>query len=52
MNPLDTCNPFMTAYCKGAEARMIGADQLGRMLKAPGVKDLVAAAHDTDLGAP
>jgi vacuolar-type H+-ATPase subunit C/Vma6 len=50
MNPLDTCNPFMTAYCKGAEARMVGSDHLARMLKAPGVKDLVAAAHDTDLG--
>jgi vacuolar-type H+-ATPase subunit C/Vma6 len=50
MNPLDTCNPFMTAYCKGAEARVVDADRLGRMLKAPGVKDLVAAAHDTDLG--
>jgi vacuolar-type H+-ATPase subunit C/Vma6 len=50
MNPFDTCNPFMTAYCKGAEARMIGADHLARMLKAPGVKDLVAAVHDTDLG--
>lgn len=50
MNPLDTCSSFMTAYCKGAEARMIGADHLARMLKAPGVKDLVAAAHDTDLG--
>jgi vacuolar-type H+-ATPase subunit C/Vma6 len=50
MNPFDTCNPFMTAYCKGAEARMIGTDHLPRMLKAPGVKDLVAAVHDTDLG--
>lgn len=50
MHPLDTCSSFMTAYCKGAEARMIGADHLGRMLKAPNVKDLVAAAHDTDLG--
>jgi vacuolar-type H+-ATPase subunit C/Vma6 len=50
MNPLDTCNPFMTAYCKGAEARMVGADHLARILKAPGVKDLVAIAHDTDLG--
>jgi len=50
MNPLDTSNPFMTAYCKGAEARMIGADHIARMIKAPGVKDLVAAAHDTDLG--
>ena len=50
MNPLDTCNPFMTAYCKGAEARIIGADHLARMLKAASVKDLVATVHDTDLG--
>jgi vacuolar-type H+-ATPase subunit C/Vma6 len=50
MNPLDTCSSFMTAYCKGSEARTVGADHLARMLKAPGVKDLVAAAHDTDLG--
>ncbi len=50
MNPLDTSNPFMTAYCKGAEARMISAEHLARMLKASGVKDMVVMARDTDLG--
>jgi vacuolar-type H+-ATPase subunit C/Vma6 len=50
MNPLDTCSSFMTAYCKGAESRTVDAEHLGRMLKAPGVKELVASVHDTDLG--
>jgi vacuolar-type H+-ATPase subunit C/Vma6 len=50
MNPLDTCNPFMTAYCKGAEARVITSDHLARMLKASGVKDMVVIVRDTDLG--
>ncbi len=50
MNPLDASNPFMTAYCKGAEARMITGEHLSRMLKASGLKDLVGIARDTDLG--
>lgn len=50
MNPFDAKNPFMTACIKGAEARVVDSDHLSRMLKASGVKDLLAVIRDTHLG--
>ena len=47
---LDTRYPFLSAYLKGEEARLVTSDHIDRMSKASGLRDVVEIIKDTDLG--
>jgi len=47
---LDTRYPFLSAYLKGEEARLVTSDHIDRMSKVSGLRDVVEIIKDTDLG--
>ena len=50
MSLFDTQYPFISAYLKGEEARMVTSDLLGRVLKVSGVQDVLGTIRNTDVG--
>lgn len=47
---ISTGYAFASAYLKGEEARVVGADHLTRLLRASDVQDALAVIKDTDIG--
>ncbi|GAI82217.1 unnamed protein product, partial [marine sediment metagenome] len=50
MNLFDTRYPFMTAYLKGEEARLVTSDHISKMSKASDIQDILAIIRETDIG--
>ncbi|MFC1950140.1 V-type ATPase subunit [Chloroflexota bacterium] len=47
---LDTGYPFLSAYLKGEEARLITSDHINRMSKVSDIQDVLEIIKDTDIG--
>jgi vacuolar-type H+-ATPase subunit C/Vma6 len=47
---LDTRYPFLSAYLKGEEARLVTSDHINRMSKVSSVQDILEIIKETDIG--
>ena len=47
---LDTRYPFLSAYLKGEEARLVTSDHIDRMSKVSDIRDILEIIKDTDIG--
>ena len=47
---LDTRYPFLSAYLKGEEARLVTSDHINRMSNASGIQDILEIIKETDIG--
>jgi len=47
---LDTRYPFLTAYLKGEEARLVTSDHINGMSKASSIQEVVGTIGETDVG--
>ena len=47
---LDTRYPFLSAYLKGEEARLVTSDHIDRMSKVSSLQDILEAIKETDIG--
>ena len=47
---LDTRYPFLSAYLKGEEARLVTSDHIDRIAKVSGLQDVIEIIKDTDIG--
>jgi len=50
MNLLDTRYPFMTAYLKGEEARLVTSDHVSKMSRSSDIQDILTIIRETDVG--
>lgn len=47
---LDTRYPFLSAYLKGEEARLVTSDHIDRMSKVSDIRDILEIIKETDIG--
>ena len=47
---LDTRYPFLSAYLKGEEARLVTSDHINRMSKVSSLQDILEIVRETDIG--
>jgi len=47
---LDTRYPFLSAYLKGEEARLVTSDHIDRMSKVSSIRDVLEIIKETDIG--
>jgi len=47
---LDTRYPFLSAYLKGEEARLVTSDHINRMSKVSSIQDVLEVIKETDIG--
>ncbi len=47
---LDTRYPFLSAYLKGEEARLVTSNHIDRMSKVSSIQDILGIISDTDVG--
>lgn len=47
---LDTRYPFLSAYLKGEEARLVTSDHINRMSKVSDIRDILEIIKETDIG--
>ncbi len=47
---LDTRYPFLSAYFKGEEARLVTSDHISRMSKVSSIRDILEVIKETDIG--
>ena len=47
---LDTRYPFLSAYLKGEEARLVTSNHMSRMSKVSSIQDVLEIIKETDIG--